>query len=188
MAWDFATEPEFQRQLDWIDSFVRDEVEPIDALFPRVDTTYDKSNELTQSLVRPLQARVREHGLWATHLPPALGGMGYGNVKLGLINEILGRSIWAPSVFGSQAPDSGNAEVLAHYGNEAQKERYLRPLLDGEISSTYAMTEPQAGADPGEFRTVAVRDGGEWVLNGEKWFASNFAYASFILTMVITNP
>ncbi|MCU1346541.1 MAG: acyl-CoA dehydrogenase family er 10-like, partial [Acidimicrobiia bacterium] len=188
MAWDFSTEPEFQAQLDWIDTFVREEVEPIDALFPRVDTTYDKSNELTQSLVRPLQQRVREQGLWATHLPPALGGMGYGNVKLGLINEILGRSTWAPSVFGSQAPDSGNAEVLAHYGSDAQKEKYLKPLLNGEISSTYAMTEPQAGADPGEFKTLAVRDGEEWVLNGEKWFASNFAFASFIITMVITNP
>ena len=86
---------------------------------------------------------------------PELGGQGYGQVKLALLNEILGRSRWAPSVFGCQAPDSGNAEILALFGTEEQKQRYLQPLLDGEISSCYSMTEPQGGSDPGLFVTRA---------------------------------
>jgi len=188
MSWDFSTEPELQEQLDWMDRFVREEVEPLDALFPNVDLTYDKSRADIQAIVRPLQQKVRERGLWACHLPPSLGGMGFGNVQLALMNEILGRSVWAPSVFGSQAPDSGNAELLAHFGTPEQKARYLEPLLAGEISSTYSMTEPQAGADPSEFRCRAVRDGDHWVINGEKWFSSNFTLASFVIAMVITDP
>ena len=91
-------------------------------------------------------------------------------------------------MFGCQAPDSGNAEILAHFGTDEQKATYLQPLLDGKISSTYAMTEPQGGADPFNFTCSAVRDGDEWVINGQKWFASNYTMASFVIAMVITDP
>jgi acyl-CoA dehydrogenase len=91
-------------------------------------------------------------------------------------------------VFGCQAPDSGNAEILAHFGTPEQKERYLRPLLDGEISSSYSMTEPHGGADPTLFTTRAVRDGDGWVINGEKWFSSNARHATFLIVMAVTNP
>jgi acyl-CoA dehydrogenase len=188
MPIDFSIEPEFQADLDWIDDFVTTEIEPIDALFPGHSLMYDKQNEQTQQLIRPLQQRVKDRGLWAVHLPPHLGGMGLGNVKLALINEILGRSPWASSVFGCQAPDSGNAEIIAHYGTQAQKDAYLTPLLEARISSTYAMTEPQGGADPANFTCAATRDGDQWVINGQKWFASNFKYASFVIAMVITDP
>ena len=104
------------------------------------------------------------------------------------MNEILGRSNWAPVIFGCQAPDSGNAEILAHYGTPAQKAKYLQPLLDGDIVSCFSMTEPQAGADPREFRCQAVRDGDEWVINGEKYFSSHADLAAFLITMVITDP
>ncbi|HEB88610.1 MAG TPA: acyl-CoA dehydrogenase [Deltaproteobacteria bacterium] len=185
MAWDFETEPEFQRELDWMDDFVREEVEPLDLLF---EHPYDKRDRRAMDVVRPLQQQVRERGLWACHLGPELGGLGYGQVKLGLMNEILGRSFWAPTIFGCQAPDSGNAEILAHYGSEEQKKRYLQPLLDGEISSCYSMTEPHAGADPTLFTTRAVRDGDDWVINGEKWFSSNARWASFLIVMAVTDP
>ena len=91
-------------------------------------------------------------------------------------------------MFGCQAPDSGNAEILAHYGTEEQKAKYLQPLLDGQISSCYSMTEPHAGADPTLFTTLAVQDGDEWVINGEKWFSSNARYASFYIVMAVTDP
>ena len=188
MAINFEVEPEFQEKLDWIDEFVKNEVEPLDLYFRGRASPFDKQNETAQALVRPLQEQVRDKELWACHIGPELGGRGYGQVKLALMNEILGRSSWAPSVFGCQAPDSGNAEVLAHYGTEEQKQRYLEPLLRGEISTTYAMTEPQAGSDPGHFTCAARRDGDEWVINGEKWFASNYRYADFLIAMVITNP
>jgi hypothetical protein len=80
-------------------------------------------------------------------------------------------AVLGPSVFGCQAPDSGNAEILAKFGTPEQKTKYLQPLLNAEIASCYSMTEPQAGADPGEFLCTATRDGNEWVINGEKWFA-----------------
>ncbi len=105
------------------------------------------------AILRPLQQQVKDQGLWAAHLTPELGGQGFGQVKLALLNEILGRSRWAPSVFGCQAPDSGNAEILALFGTDEQKARYLQPLLDGEITSCYSMTEPQGGSDPGMFVT-----------------------------------
>ncbi|MGA9276233.1 acyl-CoA dehydrogenase family protein [Ilumatobacter sp.] len=185
MAWDFETDPEFQEQLDWMDEFVTNEVEPLDLV---LDDPYDKSDAAGLALITPLQEQVRERGLWACHLGPELGGPGYGQVKLALMNQILGRSRFAPSVFGCQAPDSGNAEILAHYGSDAQKERYLQPLLDGTISSCYSMTEPHGGADPTMFTTTAVQDGDEWIINGEKWFSSNAKFASFFIVMVVTNP
>ncbi len=185
MAWDFETEPEFQRELNWIDRFVRDEVEPLDLV---LGNPYDKSDEKARKLVRPLQEQVKERGLWACHLGPDLGGPGYGQLKLALMNELLGRSRFAPSVFGCQAPDSGNGEILAHFGTDEQKEKYLKPLLAGEIASCYSMTEPHAGADPTLFTTRAVRDGDEWVINGEKWFSSNARYASFLIVMLVTDP
>ncbi|HEX7823588.1 MAG TPA: acyl-CoA dehydrogenase family protein, partial [Mycobacterium sp.] len=184
MAWDFETDPDFQRELDWIDAFVRDEVEPLDHV---LGDTADKTDQVAASLVRPLQQQVKDRGLWACHLGPELGGPGYGQLKLALMNEILGRSRWAPTIFGCQAPDSGNAEILAPVGSPEQKDRFLRPLLAGEISSCYAMTEPHAGADPTLFRTRATRDGDEWVINGEKWFASNASSAAFFIVMVVSN-
>ncbi|GGU05478.1 acyl-CoA dehydrogenase family protein [Actinomadura citrea] len=185
MAWDFETDPAYQELLDWADAFVQDEVEPLDLV---LGDPYDKADPRYKRLVRPLQDQVRDKGLWACHLGPELGGQGYGQVRLALLNEILGRSRWAPSVFGCQAPDSGNAEIIAHFGTPEQKERYLRPLLDGEISSSYSMTEPHGGADPTLFTTRAVRDGDGWVINGEKWFSSNARHATFLIVMAVTNP
>lgn len=186
MAWDFETDPQYQELLDWADAFVRDEVEPLDLIWPHLQFT--PLTDTRRKVVDPLKEQVRQKGLWATHLGPEFGGQGYGQLKLALLNEILGRSSWAPIVFGCQAPDTGNAEIIAHYGTPAQKERYLRPLLDGELFSSYSMTEPQGGADPTQFTTSAVRDGDDWVINGWKYFSSNANTASFLIVMVVTNP
>ncbi|MGE4652013.1 MAG: acyl-CoA dehydrogenase family protein [Myxococcota bacterium] len=187
MAWDFNTEPEFQEKLDWIRAFVKQEVEPLDLAFPG-ELVYDKKHPVHAEVLRGLQEKVKAQDLWACHLGTELGGKGFGQVKLALMNEILGRSAWAPSVFGCQAPDSGNAEILAHYGTQEQKDRYLSPLLEGQICSCYSMTEPQAGSDPQQFRCRAERDGDSWVIQGEKWFSSNLRFAEFAIVMVVTNP
>ncbi len=186
MAWDFSTDPEFQAQLDWMDEFVRREVEPLDQLFGRM--TYHAIEEPLKTIVDELKAQVRARRLWACHLGPELGGEGYGQLKLALMNEILGRSGWAPIIFGCQAPDTGNAEIIAHYGTAEQKARWLQPLLDGEVFSCYSMTEPQGGSDPTMFTTRAVRDGDEWVIDGEKFFSSNLREASFLIVMAVTDP
>src|SRR6188474_2837900 len=188
MAWDFETEPDFQRKLDWMDEFVRAEVEPLDLVFRGPADPFDPARKGPSAAMAPLKQVVREQGLWACHLGPELGGQGYGQLKLGLMNEILGRSRFAPTVFGTQAPDTGNAEILARFGTPEQKRRYLEPLINGEIASCYSMTEPQAGSDPAQFTCRATLAGGHWVINGEKWFASHADFARFLLVVVVTNP
>jgi len=188
MAIDFSVEPEFQEQLDWIRDFVDTEAVPLDLAFGGEEGIYDKSHPVHEEVIRPLQAKVRDRGLWACHLGPDLGGLGYGQTKLALMNEILGRSGWASSLFGCQAPDSGNAEIIAHYGTEEQKEMYLAPLLDGKMSSCYSMTEPQGGADPNVFKCRAYRDGDDWIIDGEKWFSSSLRWAKFAIVMAVSNP
>ena len=183
--WDFETDPEFQVELDWVEQFVRDEIEPVDFV---IKHPYDMTDPVRQKLIPPLQQKVKERGLWATHLGPNLGGPGYGQVKLALLNEILGRTGSGPIVFGCQAPDSGNAEILAHYGTPELKDRYLKPLLDNQIVSCFSMTEPAGGSDPTTFTTRAELDGDEWVINGEKWFSSHAKFASFLIVLAVTDP
>ncbi len=185
MAWDFRTDPQYQEKLDWAAQFVKEKVDPLDLAWPHLQ--YHPLTAQRRSVVLPLKQQVRDQGLWACHLGADLGGQGYGQLKLALLNEILGQSSWAPIVFGCQAPDTGNAEIIAHYGTEEQKAKYLQPLLDGELFSCYSMTEPHAGADPTEFTTTARKDGDEWVIDGWKFFSSNAQTAEFFIVMAYTD-
>ncbi|ALE73127.1 MULTISPECIES: acyl-CoA dehydrogenase family protein [unclassified Pseudonocardia] len=180
MAWDFSTDPEFEEKLKWMREFVRDEIIPLETL--------DLDRPTFDRITAPLKEQVREQGLWAAHLPPELGGGGFGQVSLGLMHEILGRCRYAPGIFGNQAPDSGNAELLALGGTAEQKERWMHPLLRGELRSCFSMTEPGAGADPTMLTTRAVRDGDEYVIDGHKWFSSNATASDFLIVMVVTDP
>ena len=183
MAWDFSTEPEFQSKLDWMRKFVSEQVWPLETLIDELGF------EGLQRALGPLQEEVKAQGLWAAHLDPELGGQGFGQVKLGLMHEILGTSPIAPAAFGNQAPDSGNSEILDLAGTPEQKERYLYPLLAGDLRSAFSMTEPDsAGSDPTLLRTSAVRDGEDWVINGHKWFSSNASIADFLIVMAVTDP
>jgi alkylation response protein AidB-like acyl-CoA dehydrogenase len=183
MGWDFSTEPEFQKKLDWVKEFCKNEVEPLDLIFPYAVRSRDPK---IKALVKPLQDQVKEQGLWAIFLDKDLGGPGYGQLKLGLLNEILGRYGSAPQIFGAGAPDTGNMEMLAAYGTDVQKERWLVPMLNQEIWSAFSMTEPQGGSDPRLFKTHAIRVGDDWVINGEKWFTSA-GRAADILFVMCTN-
>src|SRR3954462_14568136 len=183
MAWDFSTDPEFQEQLDWMAQFVRDEIWPLETLVEELDQA------ALGRIYEPLQQRVRERGLWAAHLDPELGGQGFGQLKLGLMHEILGSTPFAPNAFGCQAPDSGNSEILALVGTPEQKDRWLHPLLAGDLKSAFSMTEPNtAGSDPTQLQTRAVRDGDEYVIDGHKWFSSNASIADFLIVMAVTDP
>ena len=185
MAWDFETEPEFEEKLAWMRDFVKEEIFPIETL--------NLSHDHVIKFIKPLQDQVRARGLWAAHLPAELGGMGFGQVKLGLMHEILGQTPFGPVVFGNNAPDSGNAELLAAgmemTGREDIRERWLQPLLDGKIRSGYSMTEPHsAGSDPRLLKSTAVRDGDEWIINGHKWYTTNGSVADILIVMAVTNP
>jgi len=187
--WGFETDPDFQARLDWTDHFMRTEVEPLQYV---INHPLDLKDPVRQELIPPLQEAVRKQGLWACHLGPELGGPGFGQVKLGLLNEILGRSgpgpTVGPIVFGCAAPDTGNAEILAHYGTDEQKQQYLKPLLEGTMFSAFSMTEPQGGSDPKTFTTRAVLDGDDWVITGEKWFSSNGRWAEILVVLAVTDP
>ncbi len=192
MAIDFDVEPEFQKQVDWVEKFTKEEIEPLDS-FLSVGRSKDGERidregwQAIRAYIDDLKQQVRDQGLWGFHLGPDLGGPGLGQVKLCLLNEKLGRTRMGPTIFGCQAPDTGNMELIAHNGTDEQKEKYLKPLLSGEKHSAYSMTEPHAG-EPGEFTCSAVRDGDEWVINGEKWFTSNGADADFLIVMAVTAP
>jgi alkylation response protein AidB-like acyl-CoA dehydrogenase len=140
-------------------------------------------------LLRQLQARVKAEGLWAAHMPAEAGGLGMGNVTLGLINEQLGRSPIAPRIFGTSAPDTGNMEILWLAGTPEQKRKYLEPLIADEVRSCIAMTEPEvSGSDPTLINTSAVWDGEAWVINGHKWFITGAHGAAFAIVFAITDP
>jgi alkylation response protein AidB-like acyl-CoA dehydrogenase len=139
-------------------------------------------------LIRKLRAEAKEAGLWAPHVPPEAGGTGQGFLAYAHLNEEIGRSTYAQLVFGCQAPDAGNAEILHLFGTEDQKERWLRPLVAGEIRSFFSMTEPEVpGSDPTTLRTTARRDGDEWVIDGHKWFSSGADGAAFGIVMAVTD-
>jgi acyl-CoA dehydrogenase len=184
VAWDFSTEPEFAEHLEWMREFIREEVWPIETIADECD------QEQLDRIYAPLKERVKERGLWAAHLAPELGGQGFGQVKMGLMQEILGTSLlYAPPVFGCQAPDSGNGEILAIAGTPEQKALWLHPLLTGRYRSAFSMTEPDTpGSDPTQLRTRAARDGNGYVLNGHKWFTSHGSIADFLIVMAVTDP
>src|ERR1700742_4795498 len=143
MAWDFETDPEFEQHLVWMREFIDREIVPLE---PILD---DKMGSDEWAVVkRHLQDQVKARGLWGAFLDPELGGSGFGQLKLALMSEIIGRSMVSMVIFGVQAPDSGNMELMAHGATEEQKQRWLWPNLRGDISSAFALTEPfLAGAD-----------------------------------------
>jgi acyl-CoA dehydrogenase len=184
VAWDFQTDPELEETLEWMRDFMRREVWPLETV------EWELEEDAFFAHLRSLQDEVKGRGLWAAHLPPSLGGQGLGQVPLALMHEVIGTSIWwGPIVFGNQAPDSGNAEILAHFGTGEQKDAWLEPLLEGRIRSAFSMTELlTAGSDPTGLRTRAVLDGDEWVISGEKWFTSNGMNADLLIVMAVTDP
>jgi acyl-CoA dehydrogenase len=148
-----------------------------------------REDEEAEALVKTLRAEVKAAGLWAPHIGPEAGGSGRGFLPYVFLNEIIGRSTWAPLVFGCQAPDAGNAEILHLFGTAEQRDRWLLPLVAGEIRSFFSMTEPEvSGSDPTGLRTSAVADGDDWVIDGHKWFSSGAEGAAFAIVMAVTDP
>ncbi len=179
---DFSISPELeavqQRATTFMDEFV----------YPNENKLIEDEG-LPAELERELQEKVKALGLWAPHLPREWGGMGSGFIGQALVNEIAGRSVIAPRLFGNAAPDAGNAELLLIAATAEQKEKYLRPLASGEVRSCFAMTEPEvSGSDPTGLRTTATRDGDEWVINGHKWFTSGAIGSAFAIVMAVTDP
>jgi acyl-CoA dehydrogenase len=179
---DFSIPPELEVTRQRVTEFMDQHIYPNEGLMV-------EDEGLPAALERDLQAQVKARGLWAPNLPREWGGMGIGFIGQALVNEVIGRSVIAPRIFGSAAPDAGNAELLLIAATAEQKERFLRPLADGDIRSCFAMTEPEvAGSDPTGLRTTALQEGNEWVINGHKWFISGAIGSTFAIAMAVTHP
>ena len=153
------------------------------------ETAIQREDDAALALVAGLQERARAAGLWAPHMPAEAGGTGEGFLYYACVNEEIGRSTYAQLVFGCQAPDAGNAELLHQFGTPEQRERWLRPLVAGDVRSFFAMTEPEVpGSDPTTLRTTARLEGEEWVIDGHKWFSSGADGAAFAIVMAVTDP
>ena len=176
-AWSPPTE-----RLEQVRAFMHGRVMPNEAALDREDDAAD-------ALVAELRAEVKAAGLWAPHVPSDAGGTGTGFLDYAYLNEQIGRTLWGQLVFGCQAPDAGNAEILHLFGTDEQKERWLFPLVAGDIRSFFSMTEPEVpGSDPTTLRTRAVRDGDDYVIDGHKWFSSGAEGAAFGIVMAVTDP
>jgi alkylation response protein AidB-like acyl-CoA dehydrogenase len=181
---DFATPEHVKPHLEAARALVESEI------IPRERDLLGASEFSTiEPLLGELRSQVKEKGLWLPQAPRELGGMGLSVLEHGLMSEVLGRTPFGHYVFGCQAPDAGNLEILHLYGSAEQKERYLGPLSRGEIRSCFSMTEPDTpGSNPTELACRAVSDGDHYVIDGRKWFTSAADGAAFAIVMAVTNP
>ena len=180
---DFEVSEKMRTILAMVNEFVEKELVPLEGEMLHGD------QQAVDAQVVDLQRKVREMELWAPGHPEELGGLGLSLLEHGLLTEALGRSPLGHTVFGAQAPDAGNIEILHEYATDEQRERFLRPLVLGEIRSCFSMTEPEtAGSNPLLLATTAVKDGDDYVLNGQKWFTSSADGAAFAIVMAVTNP
>lgn len=160
---------DFQKR---ITEFMEQYIYPNEKVYEEQINEYDRFSEVPP-IIEELKAKSKEQGLWNLFLPDSEYGAGLTNLEYATLAEIMGRSSIAPEVFNCNAPDTGNMEVLVRYGTEEQKEKWLKPLLNGEIRSCFSMTEPDvASSDATNIQASIVRDGDEYVINGTKWWSS----------------
>lgn len=185
---DFTHSDRAVRLTDQVRQFVRDEIEPRDEEHA---AALRESPWAVPPVVEELKKKARDAGLWNLFLPDPELGAGLSNVEYAPMAEAMGSSGWAPEVFNCNAPDTGNAEVLLHYGSVEQRQQWLRPLLDGTIRSAFCMTEPEvASSDATNMAATAVVDGEEIVLNGRKWWSTGIGHPNckFVIFMGLTDP
>jgi alkylation response protein AidB-like acyl-CoA dehydrogenase len=180
---DFTIPDRMKQVLARMDEILLRDVYPLEAVVAR------QGLRASEPALHAVRAKVKAAGLWAPQMPADAGGMGLSLVEHGLVSEVLGKSPFGHYCFGCQAPDAGNMEILHKYGTDAQKRRWLAPLVAGEIRSCFSMTEPDTpGSNPTELACRADKDGGDYVINGHKWFTSAADGAAFAIVMAVTNP
>ena len=179
----FDISPELKKNLAKARAFVREELIPLERDF------LAKGFNAMEPVLQQKRQMVKELGLWLPQVSKEYGGMGLSLFEHGLMSQELGQTPIGHFVFNCQAPDSGNMEILIDHGTPEQKEKYLMPLLRGEIRSCFSMTEPEhAGSNPTMMSTTAVREGDSYIIDGHKWFTSSADGAAFAVVMAITNP
>jgi acyl-CoA dehydrogenase len=180
---DFELSEKMSTILRMVEAFMDAEVIPLEGEMLHGDAV------TLDAAVGRAQDQVRQMGLWASNHPVEFGGLGLNMIEHGLLSEALGRSPLGHLIFGVQAPDAGNIEILYSHATEEQRERFLRPLVEGKIRSCFSMTEPEMpGSNPVMMGTTAIKDGPDYVINGQKWFTSSADGADFAIVMAVTNP
>jgi acyl-CoA dehydrogenase len=187
MAIDFTLAPEHEAIRTRVRTFVDDVIIPTMAPYGhREDLEGEQYRAYVNELIG-LRKRAVADGLWLPHMPAEWGGMGLGHVALAMVQAEAAKTRVGPWVFNCQAPDEGNMHTLLHWATDEQKQKYLKPLCNGLVSSCFAMTEPEvAGSDPTLIKTFAVKDGDEWIINGHKWFISGANRAKFAILIART--
>jgi len=182
---DFSLSPEIEALQKRIRDFVAAEILPLES----DPATYDDHENIRPDLLEPLRVKAKAAGLWAPQMPEARGGLGLSVAAMAVCYEEMGRSIFGPLVFNCAAPDDGNMMVLEKIASEAQKARWLQPIVDGEVRSAFAMTEPApgAGSDPSLMRTRAERQGDSWRVTGDKWFITGAGVAEHFILIAKTS-
>jgi acyl-CoA dehydrogenase len=182
---DFRLSPEVETLRDRIADFVAGEILPLE----QDPASYDAHENITPERLATLRAKVKAAGLWAPQMPRALGGLGLNVAGMAACYETMARSIFGPVAFNCAAPDDGNMILLAKVARDDQKERWLRPIIDGEVRSAFAMTEPApgAGSDPNLMRTRAEKRGDRWIVNGHKWFITGAGIAEHFILIARTS-
>jgi acyl-CoA dehydrogenase len=182
---DFRLAPEHEAYRARIEAFVADRLLPLEA----DPASYDEHENIAPALLATLRAEARAAGLWALQVPLAWGGQGLPVVAMAACYEEMNRSLFGPVVFNSAAPDDGNMIVLAKVGTDAQRERWLRPIVDGRVRSAFAMTEPHpgSGSDPAMTLTTAEKRGDHWVVHGRKWFITGAGVAQHFILIAKTS-
>jgi acyl-CoA dehydrogenase len=177
-----AVNPELRALRDRYAAFMEKHVYPNERALAADDDASD-------ALIAALRARAKEAGLWAPHIGPEAGGTGRGFLSYAFLNEVIGRSYWGQLVFGCQAPDAGNSEILHTFGTPEQRRKWLAPLVAGEVRPFFGMTEPGvSGADPTNLESRASMNGDEWAIDGHKWFSTGADGAGFGIVMTVTDP
>jgi acyl-CoA dehydrogenase len=180
---DFELPPELKDVQARVAAFVRDHALPAEE-----ELREEFDGERFEKVVQRLREEARSQGLYNPHLPPEWDGMGLGPLGMAIVSQECGVSGLASLGLNAMAPDEGNMHLLLHAASNEQKERYLRPLAEGRARSCFAMTERAAGSDPTGLRTSAVRDGDDWVINGEKWFITGAMGAACAIVVAQTDP
>ena len=182
---DFALSPKVEEMRLRIRKFVDDEILPLEA----DPANYDAHENIAHAPLERMKAKAKEEGIWSLSLPEEWGGLGFSMAEIAPCYEEMNRSIFGPVCFNASAPDDGNMRVLSQAARQDQKEKWLAPIADGSIRSSFVMTEPHpgSGSDPMMMLTRAEKKGGKWIVNGRKWFITGAEAATHFILMAKTS-
>ena len=181
---DFSITAELEADAKRVETFVADEIIPLES----DPAHYDAYGNINMALLQSLRGKVKAAGLWAPQMPKDQGGMGYGPTGMAVLYEAMNQSIFGPVAFNCAAPDDGNMYILNKVASKEQKARWLQPIIDGDVRSSFAMTEPApgGGSDPGMIQTTATRQNGQWVIKGRKWYITGAGEAEHFILIAKT--